>query len=258
MRARSIVELSVLLALPISAAWSQTGTFAGSVTRDTLGTAVAQAEVQLPQLNRTTATNAKGEFQFSNIPAGRYAVSVRAIGFLMFVDSVDIAPGGRLDADLLLTPTPVTLAPQHTTAAVVKRLPPGLQEMDDRMKTHLGGYFVTDSSLRANDERKLTYFLARLPALHQVYDPKGSSAVYMANALKPGARPCYVDIFMDGVPYYIGARAAPGESPPDFNDLTAFNFSGVEYYPTAAGAPAEYNGTGSGCGVMLLWTRHTP
>jgi hypothetical protein len=32
-------------------------------------------------------------------------------------------------------------------------------------------------------------------------------------------------------------------------------FAAVEYYPGGASVPAEYNSTGGGCGVLLLWTR---
>ena len=35
-------------------------------------------------------------------------------------------------------------------------------------------------------------------------------------------------------------------------------YSGIEFYSGGATIPAQYNATGSGCGVMLLWTRRTP
>ncbi len=262
MRAFLVVGLCAAMTAPVLA---QTGTFAGTVARDSVGTAVGQAEVQLPQLNRATATNYLGEFQFKNIPPGRYAVTVRAVGFQPFIDSIDIKPGAKVDGDIVLTAMPVSLEAQRTTAAgVAKRLPPGLQEMEDRRKANLGGYFVTDSVLRANDERKLTYFLAKVSGLSQVL-AINSSAVFVATGRSPldahgisdGTFPagkCYVDVYLNGGKFFIGP-ATPSNPPPDFSSMWGKEYSGIEFYPGGSSVPAQYNSTGGGCGTMLLWTR---
>lgn len=152
---RNLVSLALCIAVSSAAAQSTTvatATFAGIVTRDSAGNVVSRAAVQLPELNRKLSTNSEGEFEFTNVPPGRHAITVRAIGFEVLIDTIELSPGQRLDADIVLTPTPVTLeAVQTTAAARATRLPPGLQEMEERRKEHLGGYFVTDSTLRAND-----------------------------------------------------------------------------------------------------------
>jgi hypothetical protein len=159
---------------------------------------------------------------------------------------------------------PVNLATQHTTAAAdEKRLPSGIQEMEDRRKAGLGGYFVTDSMLRANDERKLTYFFAAIPRIHQVLNTMGSGVFlaspgppprdYRTNRKFPGGK-CDIDIFVNGARYFVGP-AAPSNPPPDFDSFWAREYSGIEYYPGGASVPAQLNGTGGGCGLLLLWTR---
>lgn len=250
MRTLIVIVLCIATSLP---AYAQAGTFAGTVASDTAGNVVGHADVQLPQLSRATTTNIVGQFQFNDVPPGRYAVVVRAIGFQLFADSVDIAPGARVDGDIVLTPTVVSLETQHTTAAALeKRLPPGIQEMNDRMKTHLGGHFVTDSVLRANDQRKLTYFFAGIPGVHQIFASMGTG-VYLASARDPKPPPCYIDVYMNGALYY---RNGDKSEPPDFSALTAMDFSGIEFYPGGATTPAQYNGTKKrDCGVILLWTR---
>ncbi|HEY4219311.1 MAG TPA: carboxypeptidase-like regulatory domain-containing protein [Gemmatimonadaceae bacterium] len=269
-----VTGLYTLIALPAAAQATRSGTVVGTVARDSLGTMVGEAQVQLPELNRSATTNWLGEFDFSNVPPGRYAIRVRAIGFQPLIDSIDVQPGARVDADIILTATPVSLATQHTTAtAVEKRLPIGLQEMEDRRKTHLGGYFVTDSTLRANDDEKLTVFLARIPGLHQELGTTGSGT-FIANGRESGSGgcvfcvgdksdgvfptgKCYVNVFVDGVPFFLGP-ASPRNPPPDFNALWAHEYSGIEYYPSAATTPSQYNGAKASCGTMLLWTRRTP
>ncbi|HEY4219309.1 MAG TPA: carboxypeptidase-like regulatory domain-containing protein [Gemmatimonadaceae bacterium] len=248
----------------------------GTVARDSMGSVVGQAQVQLPALNRSATTNWLGEFEFSDVPPGRYAVTVRAIGFEPLSDSLVVTPGGRVDADIILTAAPVNLAAQHTTATVVeKRLPIGLQEMEDRRKTHLGGYFVTDSMLRANNEAQLTEFIGKIPHISQELSTSGPGT-YLANGREQGNGMgvahagvdtssfktfphgmCYINVFVDGVPYFLGP-ATERNPPPDFGSLWAHEYSGIEYYPSGATIPAQYNGTKSSCGVMLLWTRRTP
>ena len=235
----------------------QSGTFGGTVARDTIGGVIASAEVSIPDLNRTTLTSSRGAFELSNVPPGPHAITVRAIGYQLLVDTVDIAAGQRIDADIVLTPTPVDLAPvKSTERALEKRLPIGLQEMEDRRKMHMGGHFVTDSMLRANNERQLTYFLSQMPSVDLF--PAADGRVLLRNArgnpVNP-TTPCYVNIYVDGAVYY---RSGQGE-PPDFNALWANGYSGIEFYPSAATVPEQYNATQTrDCGTLLLWTRRTP
>jgi hypothetical protein len=278
MRALFTVGLCAILAPSAYSQTSQTGTFVGTVSRDSVGTAVGQAQVQLPQLNLSATTNYQGEFRIPNIPAGRYGIAVRAVGFQLLVDSIDVQAGATVDGDIILTPVPVNLAAQHTTAAVEKYLPPGIAEMEERRKTGLGGHFVTDSALRANDGRKLTYMLAAVAGIHQVLSSAGP-AIFIANGrpvgkgggctLPPGMRgpspscdfpsgQCYVDLYINGARYFVGPANALNP-PPDFNSMWNAEYSGIEYYSGAATIPPQYNATsGSGCGVMLLSTRRTP
>ncbi|HEY4219312.1 MAG TPA: carboxypeptidase-like regulatory domain-containing protein [Gemmatimonadaceae bacterium] len=279
MRSFYIAALCGLIALP---AYAQTGTFLGTVARDSMDHTVGNAEVAVPQLNLKTTTNYMGEFRIGQIPPGRYAITVKAVGFQPLTDSIDVKAGATVDGDIVLTALPVNLATERTTAnAVEKRLPPGLQEMADRMKTHLGGYFVTDSTLRASDEKKLSDLLSRIPGVDLVLATDGTG-VFLANSHEhappvasigsthlPGrpdmdATPvsfplnkCYVDIFVDGAKFYAGPPSATNQ-PPNFAAMSAADYSGIEYYSSGATVPPQYNGTSSGCGVMLLWTRRTP
>jgi hypothetical protein len=242
---------------------SQGATFAGRIMRDTSGKPVAEAEVELPMLGRSTRTDVLGRFQFARVAAGRYAVVVRAIGFEPLIDSVDLQSGVRIDADIVLTPLPVRLETQHATApAAAGARSPMLEAMDQRRKAHLGGYFVTDSALRANDEQKLTYFLATIPGIRQILSI-GGVEVYVASARQQGegrggpkfpGGTCYITVFVDGLRYFVGP-SGPTNPPPDFHAMWAGEYSGIEFYPGGSSVPAQYNATGTDCGTLLLWTR---
>jgi hypothetical protein len=69
---------------------------------------------------------------------------------------------------------------------------------------------------------------------------------------------CYATVYVDGALYYTKATDAPGvrtSGPPDMRRLDANDYAGIEFYPGGATIPPQYNGTDSGCGVLLLWTR---
>jgi hypothetical protein len=63
---------------------------------------------------------------------------------------------------------------------------------------------------------------------------------------------CYMSVYMDGAVYY--SNAMPGR-PLDLSGLNILSFQALEVYRSPAEIPVEYNVTGSGCGIILLWTR---
>ena len=68
---------------------------------------------------------------------------------------------------------------------------------------------------------------------------------------------CPVDIYMDGTLYYSHANSTDAGFEPDrdLQKLPATQYAAVEFYSGGARIPAQYNKTGSSCGVLLLWTR---
>ena len=256
--------LSAICAVAALPAHAQTGTFLGTVARDSMDHAVGNAEVALPQLNLKATTNYMGEFRIGAIPPGRYAITVKAVGFEPLADSITVKAGATVDGDIILTALPVNLAAAHTVAAETEhRLPAGLQELEDRRKMHMGGFFVTDSMLRANDERKITYMLAMAPRIEEVLSQTGTGIFiavpgpppidYRSDGTFPVAK-CYANIYLNGAVYWAGPPS-PLNPPPDFNAMWAREYSGIEYYSSTSSVPSEYNATRWGCGVLLLWTR---
>lgn len=259
--ARLYLALS-LATVSTSLAAQVTGTVAGTVARDG-GGSIGHAEVILVPLNRNQFTSANGKFQFLNVPVGRYAIVIRAVGFAPAVDSIVIKPGARLDADVTLTELPIELPTVHT-AAPTESTSPELRAMEDRRKAHLGGYFITDSVLRRSDDgRRLSSLMIDIPGLQLVYGTDGPQEYLSSNRFTgkdhagpgfPAAR-CYVTVFVNGLRYFVGP-SGPNNPPPDFGSMLARDYSGIEYYPGGASVPPEFNATGTGCGTLLLWTRH--
>lgn len=193
---------------------AQTGVFAGVVTSDSLGHAVTRAEIALPELQRTTIANERGEFRFGDVPTGHYAVTVRAIGFQVFTSTIDVVAGQTLDGELMLLPTVAQLDSVRTTARATPRVPPQLQEFEARQKARMSGYFLTDSMLRRREQDNLASMIAMLPGVSVQTAPQGVflGSSHGGNTVGPifetggGGHGCYFTVYLDGQKIYTSRR----------------------------------------------------
>lgn len=249
---------------------AQNASLVGTVARDSSGHMIGGVEVRLPQLNRTVTTNYLGEFAVAGIPPGRYAVMLRAVGFIPVTDTVEIKPSGVTEREFILAQVVAVLDTMRSTEAGLRRLPPGLAGMEERRRSGQGGYFVTEDILRNNDSRQMAGLISgRIPGVTQVFI---GSAVYLASGRtigdggpvfrkKPAGSPnqCFVSVYVDGIRTWSGPWDGPADRehapPPDFGHMGVNEYAGIEYYPGGASIPLQFNTTGSGCGTLLLWTR---
>jgi hypothetical protein len=260
----------LVLSAPAALA-AQTGTLTGRVVRDSTSNGVPGVEVRLPTLGLAAVASASGEFHFDRVPVGTVVLAIRHPGFRPGEDTVVIRDGKVTDHQFRLMSLPLQLDSVRVVAKPVEYISANLRAFRERQRSGSGGYFVDDSILRRNENQRLTDILAsRIPALTTVRD---RSAVYFASgrAASSSAGPifskraaskdprdiqvngCWVSVYIDGVVIYNGANSP--NPPPDANALETVNYAAVEYYAGGASVPAEYNRTGNGCGVLLLWTR---
>ncbi len=260
-RNRSLAALyAVAFGAVAQVAAAQTGAIIGTVARDTLGHGIGDAEVSLPALGRGTRTNYLGEFRFDHIPAGRYAIIIRRVGFAPFSDSVSVKDGPPVDAEFVLTPSVVQLDPQKVVASGVDLTAPYMREFDERRKTGFGHFFTTDELRKIEGGRPLMNYLAsRLPGM-SLYrpDPKERPTDYYigSNRGSGHGNRCPVALYIDGVAMYVPGVTVGRGNPPDVSQLSADDFAAVEYYAGGATAPAQFNTTQANCGILLLWRRY--
>ena len=249
---------------------AQNGALTGTVARDSAGHMIGGVEIRLPQLNRFVTSNYLGEFGIGAIPPGRYAVTLRAVGFTPMTDTIEIKANAVAEREFVLAPVVAVLDTVKTTGAGQRRLPPGLAGMEERRRAGQGGYFVTEDILRDNDSRQMAGVISgRIPGVTQVFI---GSAVYLASGRTVGdggpvfrkkpagsTNQCFVTVYLDGVRLWNGPWDGPSDRqhppPPDFGHMGVNEFGGIEYYPGGASVPTQFNATGTGCGTLLLWTR---
>jgi hypothetical protein len=185
----------------------------------------------------TATTSATGTVSLAFLPEGETMLRIRKVGYTAKTMAVSISPVDTVPFTVLLERSAQVLPTVVTKdSAVRKWMSPGLQAFEERRRQGFG-QFITDSVLRRYDSGPLTNAIRRLAGV--AVNCRGSKCVAVSQ--RSGCPP---KIFMDG--------AAANE-----NNLELFqsmNFSGVEFY-TAANILPQYNMTGSGCGVLLLWSR---
>lgn len=129
-----------------------------------------------------------------------------------------------------------------------------LRDFESRRKSASSGHFVTDSALRQHENEMLSSIVGTFAGARLViagtsvllYSARGSSGPAFSRP-KPGG--CPVVAYEDGI--FIGEG-------PDVGNLRVSDYSAIEFYESPAEVPTQYNRTGNGCGVILLWRRQRP
>jgi hypothetical protein len=256
--------LLLLAALGRHAA-AQSGVLGGMVFRDSAEHPLGGAEVTIPALNRGARTNYLGEFRMDRLPAGRYAVAVRFLGFAPFTDSVTVSDGKVVEREYVLTEAPALLDSQRVVAKTMMD-EPHMAEFEERRKAGIGRFIGREELRKVEGGRPLMNYVASTIAGLRLFRPNrkdrpgdwfiGSSGHGGSNRATASSN-CAVALYIDGNPFFVpGVTRTPDGGAPDISQLSADDFSAVEYYPDGAGAPARYNTSNMGCGVMLFWRRY--
>jgi hypothetical protein len=260
-RVLGVVIVSALCAFPLGA---QSAVLTGTVVRDSSGAPIADVEIAIPSLNRSTRTNYLGEFRLSALPAGAFAVVVRLPGFAALTDSITFAAGARVDREFSLRAQAVALDTVRTSAREQKYISPNLRDFEERRTSGRGGYFVSDSMLRKEQNRPmLNILMGYVPGLTRV---RVQNKYYVGTArkcapgpeflkCKGGPSACPVTLYVDGVRVYDAVNSPLPSDVPDLGLFRPEEYAGIEYYPGGASLPAKYSASSSGCGVLLLGSR---
>jgi hypothetical protein len=265
MRFRTLgVVVVVELCLGSRASVAQSASLIGTVARDSLNNRLEGAEISIAEIRRTVLSNAQGEFRIDGVPAGRYAITVRHVGFTPRVDTVAFSADGRVERIYVLAPSLAVLDSVRVTAKERKYISPGLNGFEERRKLGFG-HFITDSVLRRYDNDRLSDVIRRIPGVNVVPYRSGNYAGSTRSVGGPrvpvdpsdqkSPKGCWSTIYLDGTLIYSVAAGNRGAPVPDYNSFQVIDLGAVEFYSGGATIPVQYNATEYGCGTVLLWTR---
>lgn len=200
-------------------------------------------------------TSPGGTIRLAVLPIGRTALQLRKLGYANRIVFVDVSPADSTPVKATMS-TVTSLAAVKVVANATGSTRASRNGFDERQRRGIGR-FANEKELEKSSET-LADALSRI-GLTRVLR---GSATYLAggHASHSGpalsqtfpSRPCYVTVYVDGLLFY---EDGSGEDPPDFGHMMTSDFGAAEYFSSAAETPAEYEKTGSGCGVLLLWTK---
>jgi len=220
---------------------------------------LAGAEVGITDINLSARTDSTGRFRIADVPLGVHRITVRLVGYSALSTQLTFGRAEPLERDFLLRRHQAVAL--DTIAVRAKSL---LSAFDERRR--LGnGHFITRAQLDKQHARKMSEVLSQLPGLHvrrghfgRAWVASGRGRISLIREYQPtdferqqGARPgCYAHVYLDG------AIVSSGREPLfDINSLSTVDIEAIEYYAGGAQIPAQFNRTGSACGVLLIWTR---
>jgi hypothetical protein len=227
------------------------GTIAGQVvsqvTHAPIPAAVAALSATSPApdsgapLHLTAVADATGRFAFRELIPGTYRLEIRAVGYTQGAWRLRVAAGRQLDHLFDLEPLTVRLPPVVVEGQRERRA--GRLADFERRRTGKMGYFITRQDIDRLNASNLADVLGTVRGI--TLDCSAGVCIARMARAQPGCEPQY---FIDGVeasPYF--ARNTPPQ-----------DILGLEVYRGPSELPAEFTGSNSGCGVIVIWTRSSP
>ena len=201
-------------------------------------------------------TDVRGRFMVDDLLPGPLQLEFAQIGYAPRTDQVDVVLGRVTNIRVALSPDPVELAPIEVE---VERREVVLQDVGFYSRELEGfGEFVDREAIENWRPVEVTDIFSRLPGVELFADPNNPLEEYIV--LRGGRQSsfmsgsygrCFPRVVLDGVIINQG-----GNDPAVLDRLIEPEaIAGVEVFPTSAGVPAQYAGTGASCGAVLLWTR---
>jgi hypothetical protein len=214
---------------------------------------------------RTTAT---GTLSLIYLPDGGSLVRVQKIGYEALSMVVPISPSDTAPLTLVMRRL-AELPAVVSKAAAPQHISPGLRGFDERQRLGFAGYFIGDSILRGEENRRLADVLRMHAPSIMIYEGSGSSTLLLKSPRCAAGGP--PQVYLDGIPLNAppdakpsgrirrnaGATQPSSSRPLPFNlsDFQVSDFAGVEWYPDSDILPEEFDHTSLRCGALLLWTR---
>jgi hypothetical protein len=232
------------------------------VVRSPGGAPVTDALAALIPLPGGVRTDPKGTARFVPVPAGRFLLDVRALGYQTLAQEVEVADRDTITVEVSLTSVAQELAPLEVKTAE-PWVHPMLAGFEERRKAGFGR-FVTREILAQRENSALSDVLrmngVRLVALPQpckgfaAATARGLITIQTTTCMgKPMPAACFMALFVDGILIYQGGEA----DPPNLDEFRVNGVEAVEVYRGPAELPTQYNTTGAACGAVLIWRRVT-
>ena len=248
----------LLLAAP-AIATAQTGTISGKVTDESGGAPLEAARVVLAGTTRIETTDREGGYTFRNVAAGTYPLRVLRVGYRPATDTVTVAEGASVTADISMTAAPVQLDEIVTTATGEQR------------KLEIGNAVTTIDVAKVAQQAPIQEFsnlISGRAAGVQVLKSAGTTGtgtrirIRGSNSISLSNEPLY---YLDGIRLESGSESttlqvgafsdqSSNQGPSRINDIVPDDIESIEI--VKGPAAATLYGIQASNGVVRITTKH--
>jgi hypothetical protein len=208
-------------------------------------------------------TTKTGTVSLLFLPEGSSVIRLRKLGFEVQTLTVSISPA-EMNPITVTLPRATQLPTVTVTDSAPRYISPNLRGFEERRKVGIGRFIAEDVMRKGENQSLGDVIVAHMPGLMIVPGtivrrPQSEFLVSTrkrcaGNAVDSCRSPnCFVTVYEDGAKIY-DLSTSDRMTIPDVQNMSSRNYAGAEYY-AGGEVPPEYNGTGSGCGVLLLWSR---
>lgn len=241
------------------------GRIVGRVLDQRSGEGVESATLRLEEQGVETATRHDGRFTLEDVRSGTHTLAFHHVVYGEHEMSVDVGPKETVEITLAVTEEPVEMEPveatvRHRYAALERQ---GFYERQHWAEAR-GGTFITPEMIERRRPSRVSHLLEGVPGVRIVRSCQGPVCGsfplfhrnYGCRARAPetetGVQVSVPQVYVDGVKYDIQ------ETVKGIDQFNASTIRAIELYGDAAQVPAEFLGSDSRCGVIVVWTKRGP
>lgn len=173
------------------------------------------------------------EINLGTLPAARYRVESRAIGFDPDTALVEVRVGRDANVTVNLKRTVTDLAPVTVAGTT------GHMAAFEKRRAQGKGTFLTEDDIRKTRRNQVAEVLRSVRGLRTECNPNGGCRIQMVRSTT-----CEPRYFMNGFPSDNGILLTP-----------VLDVAGIEVYRGPSETPGEFMGSQSMCGVVVIWTK---
>ena len=205
------------------------------------GQPLAGVRVDVLGQHLSDVTDPRGHVRIRRVPVGTQFVRVQRIGYETQSLTLEFAAGDTVQLDLTLSSNAVAL--DTVTATREGQVPALARNGFYERRATVGGHFLTRTDLDQHIGEPTHFAFFRIPGVEIVM--KHDTAMLFSKRGPGSFGNCSMRTYLDGMPW----RG-------DLDEIPQETIEAIEVYPSPSEIPAQYGGTNSACGVVLIWTRH--
>jgi hypothetical protein len=215
---------------------------------DSSGHPIPRAHVVVGGMLAGTLTDARGVARLGGILPGNRLIQVNRSGYAFTRVAADFLSGDTVRRTLQMVSAPIELegitATSWGRSTALRR-----RGFYDRQRRGFGSFMTTERIEELRPQRTLE-LMRYMRGVMITKDRRGHDMLISTRGMALGQ--CLPRVWVDGMQMFMSSAddqvAALDMVPPD-------DIEGIEVFAGPATIPAEYNPTGTACGVVLLWTR---